>query len=281
MVEQRVVKIANFEISNKHPIFLMAGPCQIESKQHAIDMAGWLVEITKRRGINYIFKASFDKANRTSINSIRGVGLEKGMETFDEIKKLYGCPVVTDIHTEEQCAEVAKHVDVLQIPAFLSRQTDLLVAAAKTGKVIHVKKGQFAAPWEMKNVIQKSIDSGNPNICITERGSSFGYNTLVTDLKGLPQMAIDTGCPLIMDCTHSVQQPGGQGTSSGGQGWLAPAMARAAIAVGVAGIFAETHDNPEKALSDGPNMIPLKDMERQIENWQKYDAITKSIQIEY
>jgi 2-dehydro-3-deoxyphosphooctonate aldolase (KDO 8-P synthase) len=280
-MQQRIIKIGNFKIGNKLPLALIAGPCQIESRQHAVDMAGWLVEITQRTKINYVFKASFDKANRTSISGPRGVGLEKGMEVFDEIKKLYGCPIVTDIHEIEQCEKVAPHVDMLQIPAFLSRQTDLVVAAAKTGKVLNIKKGQFSAPWDMKNIVRKSDDSGNHNVCLTERGSSFGYNTLVVDMRAFPQMAMDTGCPLIMDATHSVQQPGGQGTSSGGQGWLAPAMARAAVAVGVAGLFIETHDNPEKALSDGPNMIPLKEMERLIKDWQALDALVKSMQIEY
>lgn len=280
-MQQKIIKIGNFELGNKKPLALIAGPCQIESQQHAVDMAGWLIEITKKTGINYIFKASFDKANRTSISGKRGVGLEKGMETFDKIKKLYNCPIVTDIHEKEQCSAVAAHVDMLQIPAFLSRQTDLVVAAAQTGKVVNIKKAQFSAPWDMKNVVKKCEDSGNSNVCLTERGSSFGYNTLVVDMRGFPQMAIDTGCPLIMDATHSVQQPGGQGTSSGGQGWLAPAMARAAVAVGIAGVFIETHDDPSKALSDGPNMVPLKDMQRLIENLQAYDKITKSIQIEY
>ena len=281
-MEQRIIKIGNFEISNKLPFALLAGPCQIESRQHAIDMAGWMVEITKELGINYIFKASFDKANRTSINSPRGVGLEEGIRTFDEIKKLYNnLPIVTDIHEREQCAIVAPHVDMLQIPAFLCRQTDLVVAAAQTGKVVNIKKGQFLAPWDMKNIVKKADDSGNSNVCITERGASFGYNTLVTDFRGLPCMAKDSGCPIIFDATHSVQQPGGLGGTSGGQGEYAPVLARAAVAVGVAAVFIETHDHPEKALSDGPNMIPLKDMKKVLSQLQAYDKITKSMIEDY
>ena len=281
-MEQRIIKIGNFEISNKLPFALLAGPCQIESRQHAIDMAGWMVEITKELGINYIFKASFDKANRTSINSARGVGLEEGIRTFDEIKKLYNnIPIVTDIHEREQCAIVAPHVDMLQIPAFLCRQTDLVVAAAQTGKVVNIKKGQFLAPWDMKNIVKKADDSGNSNVCITERGASFGYNTLVTDFRGLPRMAKDSGCPIIFDATHSVQQPGGLGGTSGGQGEYAPVLARAAVAVGVAAVFIETHDHPEKALSDGPNMIPLKGMKKVLSQLQAYDKITKSMIEDY
>lgn len=277
-MEQRKIKIGNFEIGNQLPFALLAGPCQIESRQHAVDMAGAMVEITGELGINYVFKASFDKANRTSINTARGVGMEEGMRTFDEIKKLYNnIPIVTDIHEKEQCAEVAPHVDMLQIPAFLCRQTDLAVAAAKTGKVINIKKGQFLAPWDMKSLVKKVEDSGNMNVCLTERGASFGYNTLVTDFRGLPRMAADTGCPVIFDATHSVQQPGGNGTTSGGQREYAPVLARAAIAVGVAALFIETHDNPDKALSDGPNMIPLCDMKRVLSEFQAYDKITKEL----
>ena len=281
-MEQRTIKIGNFELGNKLPLALLAGPCQIESRAHAIEMAGALVEITKELGMNYIFKASFDKANRTSINTPRGVGLEEGMRTFEEIKKLYpGLPIVTDVHEKEQCEIVAKYVDMLQIPAFLCRQTDLVVAAAKTGKVINIKKGQFLAPWDMKNIVKKSEDSGNMNVCITERGASFGYNTLVTDFRGLPRMAKDTGCPVIFDATHSVQQPGGQGETSGGQREYAPVLARAAVAVGVAAVFIETHDNPDIALSDGPNAIPLHDMKRVLSELQAYDKITKSMIHDY
>ena len=243
-MEQRTIKIGNFEINNRLPFALFAGPCQIESRQHAIDMCGAMIEITKELGINYVFKASFDKANRTSLNGPRGVGIEEGLRTFDEIKKLYdNIPIVTDIHEREQCAVVAPHVDILQIPAFLCRQTDLLVAAAKTGKVINVKKGQFCAPWDMKNVAKKIEDSGNMNVCLTDRGTSFGYNTLVTDFRGLPKMAQDTGCPIVFDATHSVQQPSGQGGTSGGQREYAPVLARAAVAVGVAAVFIETFGN--------------------------------------
>lgn len=277
-MEQRTIKIGNFEINNRLPFALFAGPCQIESRQHAIDMCGAMIEITKELGINYVFKASFDKANRTSLNGPRGVGIEEGLRTFDEIKKLYdNIPIVTDIHEREQCAVVASHVDILQIPAFLCRQTDLLVAAAKTGKVINVKKGQFCAPWDMKNVAKKIEDSGNMNVCLTDRGTSFGYNTLVTDFRGLPKMAQDTGCPIVFDATHSVQQPSGQGGTSGGQREYAPVLARAAVAVGVAAVFIETHDNPDVALSDGPNMIPLHEMKRVLSELQAYDKITKTI----
>ena len=281
-MEQRIIKIGNFEIGNKLPLSLICGPCQIESRQHAIDICGAMIEITKKLNMNYIFKASFDKANRTSINGARGVGLEEGMKTFDEIKKLYNnIPIVTDVHEQCQCAEVAKHVDMLQIPAFLCRQTDLVVAAAKTGKVINIKKGQFLAPWDMKNLVKKSDDSGNTQVCITERGTSFGYNTLVTDMRSFPQMAKDTGCPVIMDATHSVQQPGGLGGCSGGQREFAPVLARAAVAVGVAGVFMETHENPDKALSDGPNTIALKDMETVLTQLQAYDKVTKSMIHDY
>lgn len=275
-MQQRVIKIGNFEISNHLPIALLAGPCQIESRQHAIDMAGAMVEISKKCKINYVFKASFDKANRSSNTGKRGVGIDEGMRTFDEIKKLYGCPIVTDVHTNEQCAIVAPHVDILQIPAFLCRQSDLTTAAAKTGKVVNIKKGQFLAPWDMKHIIKKMDDDGNPNVCITERGTSFGYNTLVVDMRSFPQMAKDTGCPLIMDATHAVQQPGGLGGASGGQREFAPVLARAAVSVGVAAVFIETHDNPDKAFSDGPNMIPLNEMEKTIQDLQAFDAITKA-----
>lgn len=277
MENQKTIKIGNFEIGNKLPLAIIAGPCQIESRQHAVDIAGAMVEMTKELGVNYIFKASYDKANRTSLRSPRGVGIEEGMKTFDEIKKLYGCPILTDVHEREQCAIAAEHVDMLQIPAFLCRQTDLVIAAAQTGKVINIKKGQFLAPWDMKNLVMKSVDSGNPNVCLTERGTSFGYNTLVTDMRAFPQMAKDTGCPIIFDATHSVQQPGGLGGCSGGQREFAPVLARAAVAVGVAAVFMETHENPDKALSDGPNSIALKDMKRVISELMAYDKITKTI----
>lgn len=275
-MEQRTVKIGNFQIGNKLPLSLISGPCQIESRQHAIDLAGKMVELTGNLGINYVFKASFDKANRTSINGARGVGIEEGMRTFAEIKKLYGCPIVTDVHEQEQCDIVAEYVDMLQIPAFLCRQTDLVVAAAKTGKVINIKKGQFLAPWDVKNLVKKSEDSGNFNVCLTERGTSFGYNTLITDMRAFPQMAKDTGCPIIFDATHSVQQPGGLGGCSGGQREFAPVLARAAVSVGVAAVFIETHENPDKALSDGPNTIAFKDMEKVISDLMAFDEVNKS-----
>ena len=281
MENQKTIKIGNFEIGNKLPLAIIAGPCQIESRQHAVDIAGAMVEMTKELGVNYIFKASYDKANRTSLRSPRGVGIEEGMKTFDEIKKLYGCPILTDVHEREQCAIAAEHVDMLQIPAFLCRQTDLVIAAAQTGKIINIKKGQFLAPWDMKNLVMKSVDSGNPNVCLTERGTCFGYNTLVTDMRAFPQMAKDTGCPIIFDATHSVQQPGGLGGSSGGQREFAPVLARAAVAVGVAAVFMETHENPDKALSDGPNSIALKDMKRVISELMAYDKITKTIISDY
>lgn len=281
-MEQKKIKIGSVTMGNKLPLTLIAGPCQIESREHAIFIAGKMVEITKKLGINYIFKASFDKANRTSISGARGVGLEEGMKTFDEIKKLFpNLPILTDVHETWQCAEVAEHVDVLQIPAFLCRQTDLVVAAAKTGKVVNIKKGQFLAPWDVKNIVKKVEDSGNNNICITERGTSFGYNTLVTDMRAFPIMAKDCGYPLIFDATHSVQQPGGLGGSTGGKREFAPVLARAAVAVGVAGVFIETHENPDKALSDGPNSIALADMERVIKELMAFDEVNKSIIKEY
>jgi len=276
-MEQKKIKIGNFEIGNELPIAIIAGPCQIESRQHAVDIAGKMVEITNELGVNYIFKASFDKANRTSINSPRGVGIDEGMKTFAEIKKLYGCPILTDIHEREQCAVAAEYVDMLQIPAFLCRQTDLVVAAAKTGKVVNIKKGQFLAPWDMKHLVMKSVESGNDKVCLTERGTSFGYNTLVTDMRSFPQMAADTGCPVIFDATHSVQQPGGLGECSGGNREMAPILARAAVAVGVAAVFMETHENPEKALSDGPNSIYLRDMKRIIGELTAFDKVRKTI----
>lgn len=276
-MEQKKIKIKDFEIGNELPIALISGPCQIESRQHAIDIAGTLVEITKDLGINYIFKASFDKANRTSIKSARGVGIEEGMRTFAEIKKLYDCPILTDVHECAQCEIAAEYADVLQIPAFLCRQTDLVVAAAKTGKVVNIKKGQFLAPWDVKHLVMKAVDSGNDNVCLTERGTSFGYNTLVTDMRSFPQMAADTGCPVIFDATHSVQQPGGLGGSTGGNRELAPVLARAAVAVGVAAVFMETHDNPDKALSDGPNSMYLKDMKSVVANLMEFDRIRKAM----
>jgi 2-dehydro-3-deoxyphosphooctonate aldolase (KDO 8-P synthase) len=260
--------------SNTQKLSLIAGPCQMESRDHAFMIAGTMVELCKSLGLGYVYKSSFDKANRTSISGKRGIGLEKAMEIFADLKKEYGFPVITDIHTEEQCALVAPTVDILQIPAFLSRQTDLLVAAAKTGRVINVKKGQFLAPWDMKNVLAKFTESGNPNVLLCERGASFGYNTLVSDMRSLPIMA-SLGAPVIFDATHSVQQPGGQGGSSGGQREFVETLARAAVAVGVAGVFIETHEDPDNSPSDGPNMVHLKDMPRLLETLLAFDAVTK------
>ncbi|WP_373414880.1 3-deoxy-8-phosphooctulonate synthase [Ensifer aridi] len=260
--------------SQKERLTLIAGPCQMESREHAFMMAGKLVELCKSLGLGLVYKSSFDKANRTSLSGKRGIGLEKAMEIFADLKKEFGFPVLTDIHTEEQCAVVAETVDILQIPAFLSRQTDLLVAAAKTGRAINVKKGQFLAPWDMKNVLAKFTMSGNPNVLLCERGASFGYNTLVSDMRSLPIMAA-LGAPVVFDATHSVQQPGGQGGSSGGQRQFVETLARAAVAVGVAGVFIETHEDPDNAPSDGPNMVPLKDMPRLLEKLLAFDAIAK------
>ncbi|WP_179119565.1 3-deoxy-8-phosphooctulonate synthase [Ensifer adhaerens] len=254
---------------------LIAGPCQMESREHAFMMAGALSELCNKLGLGLVYKSSFDKANRTSLSGKRGIGLDKAMEIFADLKKEFGFPVLTDIHTEEQCALVAPTVDILQIPAFLSRQTDLLVAAAKTGRAINVKKGQFLAPWDMKNVLAKFTESGNPNVMLCERGASFGYNTLVSDMRSLPIMA-SLGAPVVFDATHSVQQPGGQGGSSGGQREFVETLARAAVAVGVAGVFVETHEDPDNAPSDGPNMVHLKDMPRLLEKLLAFDAIAKS-----
>ncbi len=261
--------------SNGGKLSLIAGPCQMESRDHAFMIAGVLKELCDELGIGLVYKSSFDKANRTSLSAQRGIGLETALEVFADLKKEYGFPVLTDIHTEEQCAEVSTVVDILQIPAFLSRQTDLLIAAAKTGRAINVKKGQFLAPWDMKNVLNKLNSTGNPNILLCERGVSFGYNTLVSDMRSLPIMAA-MGAPVIFDATHSVQQPGGQGGSSGGQREFVETLARAAVAVGVAGVFVETHEDPDNAPSDGPNMVFLKDMPRLLEKLLAFDAIAKS-----
>ncbi|MGB3814147.1 MAG: 3-deoxy-8-phosphooctulonate synthase [Shinella sp.] len=253
---------------------LIAGPCQMESRDHAYMIAGTLVEMCDKLGLGLVYKSSFDKANRTSISGKRGIGLETAMEVFADLKKDFGFPVLTDVHTEEQCAIVAETVDILQIPAFLSRQTDLLVAAARTGRTINVKKGQFLAPWDMKNVLAKFTESGNPNVLLCERGASFGYNTLVSDMRSLPIMA-SLGAPVVFDATHSVQQPGGQGGSTGGQREFVETLSRAAVAVGIAGLFVETHEDPDNAPSDGPNMVHLKDMPRLLEKLLAFDAITK------
>jgi 2-dehydro-3-deoxyphosphooctonate aldolase (KDO 8-P synthase) len=269
------VKCANFEIANNQPFTLIAGPCQLESEQHALDVSRELKKITSELKINLIYKTSFDKANRTSLKGKRGMGLEKSLSIFDKIRKDVGVPVLTDVHTAEQCSVVANHVDVLQIPAFLCRQTDLLIAAAKTGKIINVKKGQFLAPWDMANVIKKLEDSGNKNILLTERGASFGYNTLVSDMRALPIMA-KLGYPIVFDATHSVQQPGGMGEKSGGQREFVPYLSRAAIAVGVGAVFMETHEDPDNAPSDGPNMVPLSEIKSLLKQLVSIDTLIKN-----
>ncbi len=268
------VKCSNFDIANDKPFTLIAGPCQLESEAHAIKISTELKKITGELGINLIYKTSFDKANRTSLKGKRGLGLDKSLKIFDKIRNEVGLPVLTDVHTSEQCTIVAEHVDVLQIPAFLCRQTDLLIAAAKTGKIINVKKGQFLAPWDMSNVIKKIEDSGNKNILITERGASFGYNTLVSDMRALPIMS-KYGFPIVFDATHSVQQPGGMGEKSGGQREFVPFLARAAIAVGVGAIFLETHEDPDNAPSDGPNMVPLGEVKTLLKKLTEIDKIIK------
>jgi 2-dehydro-3-deoxyphosphooctonate aldolase (KDO 8-P synthase) len=273
-MENKIINCNGIEISNSKKISLIAGPCQLESEQHAMDMAGKIKEITDKFKIGFIYKTSFDKANRTSIKGKRGSGLEKSLPVFDKIKKELGVAILTDIHNEMQCSIVAKHVDVLQIPAFLCRQTDLLIAAAKTKKIINVKKGQFLAPWDMVNVTKKIEDSGNNNILVTERGASFGYNTLVSDMRSIPIMA-KNGYPVIFDATHSVQQPGGMGEKSGGQREFIEHLSRAAIAVGVAGIFIETHQDPDNAPSDGPNMIHLNNLEKLINQLFEIDSLIK------
>lgn len=270
------VTVGNVVFDNNAALALIAGPCQFESRQHAFDMAGALKELTGKLGIGLVYKTSYDKANRTSLSATRGAGMDAALPVFDELRKEFSLPVLTDVHTEEHCAIVAPHVDVLQIPAFLSRQTDMLVAAAKTGKVINVKKGQFLAPWDMKNVVAKITGSGNPNVLTTERGASFGYNTLVSDMRALPIMA-EIGAPVIFDATHSVQQPGGQGGSSGGERRFVETLARAAVAVGVAGVFIETHQDPDNSTSsDGPNMLPLKDMPALLERLMAFDRVAKA-----
>ena len=268
------VKCSNFEISNDKPFTLIAGPCQLENEEHALKISSELKKITTDLGINLIYKTSFDKANRTSLKGKRGIGLDKSLPIFDKIRKEVGLPVLTDVHTAEQCSIVADHVDVLQIPAFLCRQTDLLIAAAKTGKIINVKKGQFLAPWDMANVIKKIEDSGNKNILITERGASFGYNTLVSDMRALPIMS-QFGFPIVFDATHSVQQPGGMGEKSGGQREFVPYLAKAAVAVGVGAIFMETHESPDNAPSDGPNMVPLNEIKTLLKKLTEIDKLVK------
>jgi 2-dehydro-3-deoxyphosphooctonate aldolase (KDO 8-P synthase) len=268
------VSVGSVTFANDRPIALFAGPCQMESRAHALEMATALKEICGRLGIGLVYKTSFDKANRTSLGGKRGIGLAGALPVFAEIRESLGLPVVTDVHEAGQCAVLAEVVDVLQIPAFLCRQTDLLIAAAATGRVVKVKKGQFLAPWDMQNVVDKITGSGNPNVLVTERGVSFGYNTLVVDMRALAIMA-RIGCPVIFDATHSVQQPGGQGTASGGDRTFVPVLARAAVAVGVAGLFIETHQDPDRAPSDGPNMVPLRDFEGLVTELMAIDAVVK------
>ncbi|AMW35266.1 3-deoxy-8-phosphooctulonate synthase [Haematospirillum jordaniae] len=271
----RRVSVGSLVLGNDLPMVLIAGPCQMESRDHALDTAGRLVEICTEAGIPLIYKTSFDKANRTSSSGKRGAGLEAALPVFDDIRRLFSIPVLTDVHEPWQCAEVSSVVDVLQIPAFLCRQTDLLVAAAATGRTVNVKKGQFLAPWDMKNVVSKLDEAGNSSVLLTERGASFGYNTLVVDMRGLPIMAHDTGCPVIIDATHAVQQPGGRGSSSGGQREFAPVIARAALSLGLAGVFIETHEDPDRAPSDGPNMIPLHQMSALLRELSAFDRLAK------
>ena len=274
MTAPRHITIGSVTVGNDLPLVLIAGPCVLESRAHAMEMSQALVEMTGRLGIGFIYKSSFDKANRTSVDSVRGMGLDESLPIMAEVRESRGCPVLTDVHLPEQCATVAEAVDVLQIPAFLSRQTDLIIAAAETGCALNIKKGQFLAPWDMKNVVAKAEAAGNTNVMLCERGASFGYNTLVSDMRALPVLA-ETGCPVVFDATHSVQQPGGQGTSSGGQREFVPVLARAAVAVGVAAVFMETHQDPDNAPSDGPNMIPLKEMESLIARLMEFDRLAK------
>ena len=274
-MEDKIINCNGIKISNKDTFTLIAGPCQLESEQHSMDMAGKIKEIADKFSIGFIFKTSFDKANRTSLKGKRGAGLEKSLPVFDKIKKDLNIPILTDIHNEQQCLAVSNHVDILQIPAFLCRQTDLLIAAAKTKKIINVKKGQFLAPWDMANVTKKISESGNNNILVTERGASFGYNTLVSDMRSLPIMS-KLGYPVIFDATHSVQQPGGMGDKSGGQREFVEYLARAAVAVGVAGVFIETHQDPDNAPSDGPNMLPINKLEQLLNQLHEIDKLIKS-----
>jgi 2-dehydro-3-deoxyphosphooctonate aldolase (KDO 8-P synthase) len=269
------VQIGPLTAANDRPFVLIAGPCALESRQHALETSDALVEITRRLGLGLIYKSSFDKANRTSLDAERGLGIEASLPILAEVRERHGIPVLTDVHSAEQCAPVAEAVDVLQIPAFLCRQTDLLLAAGETGKPVNVKKGQFLAPWDMKNVAAKIASTGNRNILLCERGSSFGYNTLVSDMRALPILA-DTGYPVVFDATHSVQQPGGLGGRSGGQREFVPVLARAAIAIGVAAVFMETHQDPDRAPSDGPNMVPLKELPDILETLMEFDRIAKA-----
>tara|TARA_B110000444_G_C18828586_1_gene591793 strand:- start:1358 stop:2182 length:825 start_codon:yes stop_codon:yes gene_type:complete len=271
---QRSIKLGSFNVSNNNPFFLIAGPCSIESNDHAIDHAGKIKEICNKLKINYVYKSSFDKANRSSSSSLRGVGIQKGLKILSNIKKVFDVPIITDVHESHQCNEVGAVVDIIQIPAFLCRQTDLLISAAKTKKIVNIKKGQFLAPWDMKNIVKKITDVGYNDIFLTERGTCFGYNTLVSDMRSLPQM-VDLGYPVIFDATHSVQQPGGLGTTSGGQRQFVPVLSRAAISIGVSGLFVEVHENPESAPSDGPNMIKLSNLEELLIKLVDIDKIIK------
>lgn len=275
-MESKSVQVNDLSFSNDEQITIIAGPCQMESMQHSMDMAGALKEIADKLGFGLVYKTSYDKANRTSLNAQRGFGLEDSKAVFDRIKADFGLSTLTDVHSEDQAREIAPHVDILQIPAFLCRQTDLLVAAAKTGKCINVKKGQFLAPWDMKNVANKLLESGNDRVLLTERGTSFGYNTLVSDMRGLDIMAKENGLPIVFDATHSVQQPGGLGGASGGKREFVPVLARAAVAVGVAGVFMEVHQDPDNAPSDGPNMVKLQDFEGLMETLLAFDQVRKS-----
>ena len=279
MTQPRHVTIGDIEIGNDLPLVMIAGPCVMESRDHALDMSGRLAEMARGLGVGLVYKTSYDKANRTSATGERGVGLDDALSVFADIKKETGLPVLTDVHEPDHCARVAEAVDVLQIPAFLCRQTDLLVAAAKTGKAINVKKGQFLAPWDVANVVAKIEAAGNTDVMVCERGASFGYNTLISDMRALPILA-KTGCPVVFDATHSVQQPGGQGTSSGGQREFAPVLARAAVAVGVAAVFMETHQDPDKAPSDGPNMIPIDQLPEIVETLLELDQLAKAKPVE-
>ncbi len=275
MANQHTVSVGNLKIGNDLPLTLIAGPCVMESRDHALETAHALAEVATKLGVGLIYKTSFDKANRTSMDGARGVGMDAALSVFAEIRETVGLPVLTDVHAHEQCAIVAEVVDVLQIPAFLCRQTDLLMAAAATGRAINVKKGQFLAPWDMSNVVEKIKRSGNDAVMVCERGSSFGYNTLISDMRALPILA-RTGCPVVFDATHSVQQPGGQGASSGGQREFAPVLARAAVSVGVAAVFIETHPDPDNAISDGPNMISFKRLPDVIEDLLEFDRVAKA-----
>jgi len=275
MTMPKRIEIGALTIANDAPFVLIAGPCALESREHAMEMSAALVEMTSALGIGLIYKTSFDKANRTSLDSPRGMGLEQSLPILADVRETHGCPVLTDVHLPDHCAAVAEAVDVLQIPAFLSRQTDLIVAAAETGRALNIKKGQFLAPWDMANVLKKAQAAGNDRVMLCERGASFGYNTLVSDMRSLPIMA-QTGCPVVYDATHSVQQPGGQGGTSGGQREFVPVLARAAMAIGVAAVFMETHENPDSAPSDGPNMVPLKDLPDILKTLVQIDRIAKA-----